>query len=93
LLKLEVFQAFGGVAKDAKAVARVGGVALAVCEPKMATRLVQSSSLMAPSRARDVENDAIAGIARARDVKSETLAASSGWTKVCATANKVTTSL
>jgi hypothetical protein len=35
LLKLEALQAFGGVAEDAKAVAGVGGIALAVCEPRI----------------------------------------------------------
>jgi hypothetical protein len=34
-LFLDALQAFGGVAEDAKAVAGVGGVVLAVCEPKI----------------------------------------------------------
>jgi hypothetical protein len=34
-LFLDALQAFGGVAEDAKAVAGVGWVALAVCEPKI----------------------------------------------------------
>jgi hypothetical protein len=32
---LDALQAFGGVAEDAKAVAGVGGVVLAVCETKI----------------------------------------------------------
>jgi hypothetical protein len=34
-LFLDTLQAFGGVAEDAKAAAGVGGVVLAVCEPKI----------------------------------------------------------
>jgi hypothetical protein len=51
-LFLDILQAFGGVAEDAKAVAGAGGDSVGRLRTEnRATRLVQSSSLIAPSRA------------------------------------------